>query len=333
MISTSKPSEVDRERLARLAEALRSYRQRVRYVDYGRAEQDCELLAAKIRERFTASDLDRSVFSAIPRGGLIVLGMLAYLLDLRPAQLRAEREPDGTLFVVDDCALTGARFASHLSHTEARQVVFSPLYSHPALRQTICEQESRVSACISAHDLADLAGMPGNGLEAWRQRWSERLGGKRYWIGPTELVCFAWSEPDHPFWNPATGRVEDVWRWLPPHLCLKTRGRLAGPSGAATPRQWQAPEHVVSGELDGALWLCDTRTEHIYSFSGVGADIWRLLACWGHPSPVTEKLTEMYDVHAEVARGDVARFAAELEAMGLLERISGSPEEAAEAPR
>jgi hypothetical protein len=321
MMPPVEPLEADRERLAHLAKAIRHFENTVRYIDYRQAEQDCEQLAAMILGRFSRSDLDRFSFSAIPRGGLIVLGMLSYLLDLRPEQLRAPAADAPSLFLVDDCALTGARLATHLEQTAAQEIVFATLYSHPALRRAVLERETRVSACLAAHDLDDHEDLSAGEVQDWRQRWSERLDGKRYWLGPTELVCFAWSEPDHPFWNPATEAVEDGWRWLPPHLCLKTRSLLAGPSPAAAPREWQSPAHVVSGELDGTLWLCQTKTDRVYSLRGVGADVWRLLACWGHLEPVVAKLTEVYDVDADTARRDARTFSAELESAGLLERV------------
>jgi hypothetical protein len=315
------PFQVDEERLAQLGKAIRQSENSVRYVNYRQAEQDCERLAAMILARFSRSDLDRFSFSAIPRGGLIVLGILSYLLDLRPEQFQTPVGGVESLFLVDDCALTGARLAAHLDQTAARKVVFATLYSHPDLRRAVLERETRVSDFLAAHDLKDRGDLSLDELGKWRRRWSERLGGKRYWLGPTDLVCFAWSEPDHPFWNPATGTVEDGWRWLPPHLCLKTRSLLAGPSPAAATREWQSPIHVVSVEFDGALWLCHTRTDHLYSLQGVGADVWRLLSCWGHLEPVVARLTEIYEVDADTAWRDAKTFTAELESAGLLERV------------
>ncbi len=228
---------------------LRRMRDRLRYVDYRQAEQDCEILAAKILERWSRSELEGASFAAIPRGGLIVLGMLSYALGLKTAQLR---EGPGPLFLVDDCALTGARFASRLKTTDHREVVFVHLYSHPDLRRAIEEKEERVVACVAARDLTDMApeSFPDpERLAEWRRKWRERLG-ERYWYGQPEPVCFAWNEPDRPFWNEATGEVEDGWRLLPPHLCLKTRAALGGPPpGVQEPREWQAPDDSSAASL------------------------------------------------------------------------------------
>ena len=303
----------NQQRLAHLSKMLGRLRNRLRYVDYQQAERDCEILAAKILQRWSRAELDRASFVPIPRGGFIVLGMLSYALGLKPDQLR---EGSGLLFLVDDCALTGARFASRLKEMGNREVVFVHLYSHPDLRREI-EKEERVASCLAAHDLVDLAD------ETFpRHIWRERLG-ERYWYGQPEPVCFAWNEPDRPFWNEATGQVEDGWRLLPPHLCLKTRAILgAPPPEARGPREWQAPADVVTGEFDGLLWLCQTRTDQVFSLSGTGADLWRWLACWGSIETASRRLTETYGVDPETARRDALNFAAELEGSGLLERIS-----------
>lgn len=304
---------------------LRRVRDRLRYVDYRQAERDCEILAAKILERWSRSELERASFAAIPRGGLIVLGMLSYTLDLKNELFR---EGPGILFLVDDCALTGARFASRLKEVGNREVVFVHLYSHPDLRRAIEEKEERVVACVAARDLADMApeSFPDpERLAEWRRRWRERLG-ERYWYGQPEPVCFAWNEPDRPFWNEATGQVEDGWRLLPPHLCLKTRAALGGtPPEAQEELEWQAPDDVVSGEFDGILWLCHTRTEQVFSLSGTGADLWRWLACWGSAELAARRLAETYGVDPETAQRDTLAFARELEGAGLLRAFGGTP--------
>ena len=314
----------DLERLRQLAGMLRLFKEQVRYVDYRQAEEDCEALAAQILREYPRSELDLFSFTAIPRGGFIVLGMLSYALGLRPDQLRADLDAFRPLFVVDDCALTGARLAGQLARVRSREVVFAHLYSHPDLRRAVQQREERVMACLAARDLAEIDSPiadPGE-RRAWEDRWRERLGeGRRYWIGRPEPVCFAWNEPDRPFWNAFTERVESGWNLLPPHLCLKTRSRLAGPPPLEGPREWQAPEPVVSGTFDGTLWLCDTRTDHVYSLTGVGADVWRLLASWGNAEAAVLRLRELYEVDAETAAQDVGAFAGELAAAGLLERV------------
>jgi hypothetical protein len=315
--------DADLERLRQLAAMLRLFKERVRYVDYKTAEEDCEALAAKILQDYPRSELDLFSFTAIPRGGFIVLGMLSYVLGLRPDQLRANLDAFRPLVIVDDCALTGARLAGQLARVRSREVVFAHLYSHFDLRRAVRQREDRVMACLAARDLAEVDSPLADPEErrAWEDRWRERLGeARRYWVGQPEPVCFVWNEPDRPFWNAFTERVESGWSLLPPHRCLKTRSRLAGPPPVEGPREWQAPDSVVSGTFDATLWLCDTRTDQVYSLTGVGADVWRLLASWGNAEAATLRLRDLYEVDAETAARDVAAFAGHLAAAGLLER-------------
>ena len=176
----------------------------LQYVDYGRAEQICRILASRLVERFTKVELSRFHFAAIPRGGHIVLGLLAYILNLRPAQLAPPHPPDIPLVVVDDCSLTGARFRQFMKGCAHQRVVFVSLYSHPALRAAIESEELRVLACLSAKDLFDYApDRLGHGYSAWQERWRSRLKGDGYWVGQVS-VCFAWNEPDRLLWNRTT---------------------------------------------------------------------------------------------------------------------------------
>jgi hypothetical protein len=163
----------------------------------------------------------------MPRGGFIVLGMLAYVLDLRPAQLAPSPPSDVPLVVTDDCAISGVRFSDMLDRCENRQVIFSHLYSHPDLRIAIERREPRVLACVSAQDLTDYApAYYGDQYEAWRERWRQRPN-PGYWVGQPDHVCFAWNEPDTVFWNPVAQQAESAWRLLPPELCLKNRRKFA----------------------------------------------------------------------------------------------------------
>jgi hypothetical protein len=213
-----------------------------------------------------------------------------------------------------------------LAKTTSSQVVFAHLYSHPDLRQAIRVRERRVHACVSAHDLRDHA--PDQYTTAaehvaWRQRWEERLGDERYWYGRPDLVCFAWSEPDHPFWNPVTGRVEDGWRFLSPDRCLKNRARLGlAPRTEGTP-EWRVPDEVACGCFDNVWWLCRIGTGEVYRLDGVAADIWRALAATGCSDAAAEDLVRQYEIGVEQARGEVAAFGQELTTRGLLEKAGG----------
>lgn len=321
------PAPADADRLQQLAAELRCLRSTLRYVDYRQAERDCEVLAAKILDCYPRPELDRWSFEAISHGGLIVLGMLSYWLDLEPHQLRPDPASSNPLCVVDDCALTGARFAAVLKTIPGREVVFAHLYSPPELRDAILRQEDRVQ-CLAARNLSDQASRNLGGPAALRsslERWQERLGPDRYWYGQPELIAFAWSEPDGLFWNAVTERVEHGWRMLPPHLCLKNRARLAQPHGQAPAGKWQVPRAVISDEFDDRLCLCQTETGKVYSLGSVAADMWRILAGWGCVEHAAQRLTAIYltaiyTVKPETVRRDLDDFVAQWEVNGLLER-------------
>ncbi len=322
----------DAERLVQVAGFLRRAGGRLRFVDWRRAEEDCFRLAAELRRRVGDEVLARAAFRAIPRGGLVVLGMLAYALDLRREQLAPAGGGAAPLVLVDDCALSGLRLRQEMAHLPAeRDVVVAHLYSHPELRRAVEEGEPRVSACVAAHDLADRSRQlhPDEAEHAaWQRRWLGRLGDDRYWLGLPELVAFAWSEPDRPFWNEARERFEHGWRFVPPHRCLKNRGRLAAglagfaPAAAGEPR-WRLPEDVLWGEFDGVLWLCRGGTEEVFSLAGTAALAWKALAAGGGAATAAAVLAGRFSVDEDAARADVEHLAAELVAAGLLERGDG----------
>ncbi len=279
-------------------------------------------MAARLLELHSREELRAFSWAAIPRGGLIVLGMLSYALALDRERLAADPDPERPLVIVDDCALTGARFASELARQPARRVAFAHLYSHPDLRRAIVGREARVESCVAAHDLADCArrSYPDEAAyEAWRERWRRRLGAERYWLGQPELVCFAWSEPDRPFWNEASGEVEEGWRFLSPGRCLAHRADLGPSPIEITAPVWRAPADLVSGDFDGRLWLC--ARGRIFTLEGAAADMWRALAAWGDPAAAGAWLVRRYEVEPEALARDLEAFAGELEGRGLLEPL------------
>ena len=313
-----------RARLTALTGLLRSMYADLRYVDYAQAERDCEQLAVELTRIYPGHELDQFSFTAIPRGGSIVLGMLSYLLDLSPRQLRVDPTSTGPVVVVDDCALSGRRFADFLAGNNSAHVVFAHLYSAAALRAAIVQQEERVQHCVAAHDLTDRAeSMSSSEYKDWVECWQSRLGDGRYWIGQPQLVCFAWGEPDHVFWNPVTQRVEQGWQFVPPHRCMKNRTALETPPAEAAERVWQVPDGVVSGRFDDVLWLVHVDSEQIYSLNETAADMWQAVATYGCPQAVTGSLSERYDVARDRLARDVSDFVKHLAQQGLVERVEG----------
>lgn len=314
-----------RQRIEKLGQYLHDTLAQTRYVGYLQAEEDCERLAIKLIERFGWEELHHYHFDAIPRGGLIVLGMLAYLLKLKHEQLRPPHPDNTPLVVVDDCVLSGARFSKYLGGIKSQQVILASLYAHPELRNAIEAKEPSVMACISAHDLHDYApGQLGDNHSSWLEYWSRRLDGPRYWIGQPEHVCFAWSEPDRAFWNPVTKQVEAAWRIVPPDLCLKNR-----PVPGAEPTRVQIqPEGkgplkpsaaVIYGDLEGQIFVGDMKVGKSLCLEGTAASIWRSIVKYGNLRDVAVAISQEYEVEEDVLNSNLHGFVSELLACGLLE--------------
>ncbi len=311
-----------RARLEGLRWQLDNVLPRLRYVRYEEAERDCERLAKRLVEMFGREELEGFRFTAMPRGGFIVLGMLAYALGLRRAQLEPG-PPEEPVVVVDDCAISGVRFGETLEKLESRKVVFAPLYSVPELRGAIEEKEGVV--CVSARDLKDHA--PENHGEeypAWQERWMARMDYGGYWAGQPDHVCFAWNEPDTSIWNPVTGREEAGWRLVSPELCLKNR--TASGEGHI-PVQMQ-PEgkgpirpssRVFFGELEGEVVIGDLESGESFVLDGAGADMWRYIVEFGDRERAGERLLEDYDVDEATLRQDLGGFVEDLLRRGVLE--------------
>lgn len=314
---------VDAARLGTLPALVRRLRHTLRYVDYRRAEADCGILAARILDLYPRRELRRFAVRGVPRGGLIVLGMLSYHLGLDAEQLANEDDAGRPLLLVDDCALSGIRFRGVLGESEGSPVVFAHLYSHPAVRAAILEAEERVEACVAAIDLADHAReIYGDDYERWRTSGRDHLGGP-YWVGLPDLVCFAWSEPDRPIWNPVSRVLEEGWRLLPPHRCLEARAELGPPPIPVEDPTWRVANGVVGAAQDGRIWLYSLDTDQVYSLEGVGADMWRVLACWGSVEAGAAYLAGRYEAKPETLRRDLDGFAATLAGHRLLEAVGG----------
>ena len=296
-----------------LAVYFRYLRQHLRYVDYGAAEGDCELIAARLLELYSPDELRDFNYLPIPRGGLIVLGMLAYTLDLPASRLQATRsDPARPLCIVDDCALSGHRFHRFLSGGKDEHVIFAHLYSHPRLRREILAREPRVRHCVAAQDL--------RALPRGDEEPHHYLGDNRYWDGATELITFAWSEPEMQLLDPFTGEVENRWRFTPPHRCLKNKAELGLPPRPRLDAGWQAPQAIVTGWFDGVLWLLQTETEQVYQLHTLAADAWRALAVYGSEEATLAFLRRHYPQEEKLPE-EVKQILATLVAQKLIERV------------
>lgn len=317
--------EAAKARVEALRWQLANVRPRLRYVSYQQAEESCEGLGTRLIERFGRQEVRSFGFRGVPRGGLIVLGMLAYRLDLRHSQLEPPHPPDRPLVIVDDCAITGVRFSRILMECKNPQVVFAHLYSHPDLRNAIQTRETRVLACLSAHDLFDHAPRKlGGDYPAWRETWLGRFGDSCYWIGQPDHLCFAWNEPDVTIWNPVTGEMEPGWRFGSPANCLKNQP-LAGQSFLRLQVQPEGKgplrpsAKVIFAEVEGQIVVADADTKESFALTDVAAGIWRAIVEHGDFEQAVSRLLANYEVEEPILRDHSRSLVDELLARGLLE--------------
>lgn len=223
LVAVGRFDAAGRARLAAFQTLLQTQLPALVYLNYPEVERAVQELADRLRAELGDEALATASFVGVPRGGLIVLGMLAYVLGLRSEQLgRVDGRP---VVVVDDIVISGNRMLRWLAEHEPREpVLIATLFSAPPLRRTAVA-DARVAAVVSARDLTDRSPAVGTGEhESWSDRWRSREPDVKSWfLGQTEHVCFPWNEPDIAVWNPVLERVERAWRLVPPELCLKHR--------------------------------------------------------------------------------------------------------------
>lgn len=298
----------------------------VQVFDWPATERLAEGLASRLR-RELGPELSTFSFLAIPRGGVLVLGMLAYLLELEKDRIAAPGDPPPERVVlVDDCALSGARLARALERITAPRVVVAHLLSHPELRRSVTAAEPRVERCVAAGDLAARRDLPEAALAGFAERWRERLPGRRYWLGALEPVAFPWSEPEAVVWNARAGRLEDGWRRVPPRACLRFRAELRLPE-AGGPAGPLALAPGVLWKLDGERLLLRTPGDdgRLFGFRDVALDIWRALLATGDLERSLRHLASRYEADETELDRDLRGFVAELLDRGLLVDAPGPP--------
>jgi len=215
-VSTQHNSDPERRRRKpTLQPAANRLPEHIRILDYRQVETDAQRLAHAIHLRFGERSRNFA-YVAVPRGGLIVLGMLSYWLNLSPNRINCDDEAS-TLVVVDDCCYSGLRIRQTLDrYREWRRIVIAVLYATEEVFSEIANREDRVEDCVSAHKLKDLMPLYETDearLRDWRVRSLARLGKNRYWVGLPELVVFPWTEPDTPAWNRQEQRLESGWKF------------------------------------------------------------------------------------------------------------------------
>ena len=339
IVSFGSFSAFQRRVLADLADQFREVIAHHVYIGYSEAELAAGRLAAALSSRLGAEELRRYRFAAMPRGGLIVLGMLAYVLGLSHDRIvgLSDGTPDddaGPLVVVDDCALSGVRFRQFLSRTRARSVVFAPLFAAAELCREVERQEARVVACVTGTVLRDRAPQElGEAYPQWRSERRRLIGDHGYWAGRPEHIAFAWSEPETNFWNSETDRFEASWNVVPPRLCLDRRTRLAETTGPYTILpELRGPvrpaDRVLWAEIDSSIAVARLPDEPsggspCFRLDGTAAAFWLAIVASGSVDEAANRLRAEFDVEPHVLRRDVSGFVSELEDAGLL--VSDGP--------
>jgi hypothetical protein len=298
----------------------------IRLLDHVAVEAAIAKLAAALVNRFGRERLRTYRYAPVPRGGLLVLGTLSYLLDLPRERLASSPDAvaptdDSPLVLVDDIAISGLRLSQAATAHPERPVVVATLHAHPDLRAAFIAAHTNVTAFVSAVDLTDHApATMADGYDGWRARWHARAEQGALWVGQADHVVYPWNEPDLGVWNDVSGREERGWLLVPPDRCLKNRTthpidvqRMPEGSG-----HLRASPAVVAGELDGRIVVGHTGSATSFELDGVAADTWRALFEHGDPGKAAKHLAATYDVAVRDVAADVTAFVSDLLAAGLL---------------
>ena len=297
---------------------------RTMVLDYAAVERAVERLAKTLTGRFGRRACAAFRYTALPRGGYVVLGLLAYALGLDQARFATHDDGPEPLVVVDDCMVSGNRLRRYLDATRPRRpIIAATLFAAPELRAA-AERDGRVRALVSAHDLRDDSDRRhGIGYEAWREAWRRR-GQGGYWTGQPQHVVLPWNEPDAGFWNAASGRAERMWRLVAPERCAKNRPPVGEapvavqtqPTGIGPVRP--APT-VLKARFEDAHVLGAPHWHGCLTLEGTAAAMWDALVAHGSPASAAEVLAPVYEVEPERLRADIEAFAAALMERGALE--------------
>jgi hypothetical protein len=311
----------DRSLVDALGWQVRDLLTRLRPVPHGEVRETCLDLAREIRERLDPAELAGARLVGIPRGGLIVAGLLGYALGVRPAQVGSSGPTTGLTIIVDDCAISGTRLREQL-RKQPGEVLVALLHAHPELCRRVEAAEPRVKACLAARDLVDHAPRRPD-YPQWKQRWEERSR-QDYWTGDPDHVCYPWNEPDALIWNPARGHAEAGWRVVPPSWCLKNTAeshdgdvQLCRPAGAeVTP-----VETVVWAELGDSVVVAGLDQPKALVLRGSASAMWRAVVAHGNRAIAAEATATAYGQPIERVRRDLDRFVDELRRLQVLRTL------------
>lgn len=286
----------------------------LRAFDYHQVAEDCSMLADLLRAALGPA-LRTARFVAIPKGGLTVLGLVSSALGLDHPQLGPPRAQDEILVVVDDCSVSGARFAQFIEQKPGRRVLFAHLCSHPELRRAIEEAEPRVEACLAVRDLQRTAIVP---FESWPDRWRDRISWKTYWTGSSQALGFPWCEPDRLLWDPGTKQVQKAWTLLPPSFCLKNRQQIPVHTMAPEPGPIRSCDEVLYYIGGQRVYLANLASEKSCVLDPVASSMWLNLIRTGDPEQCADAICREFEIDAKTARQDLEQLMEKLVLEGFL---------------
>jgi len=290
-------------------------------------ERACEELAEALKRRYGSAELREWQYTAIPRGGDTVVGLLSYALNLSRWQLAYSSDSARPQVVVDDIALSGMRVRGVLASAGVRHAIIATLYSAPRLRQAVVHEEPRVLGFVSARDLEeDTSGFAEQAAyRSWQQRRLERQA-RRYWVGRLKQVpCFPWGEPDVTGWNPVRRREEQLWRIAPPQASLKTRwSPVDGKPNLQIQRDGPGPVLAAGGtlwaDMDDRVVLFNVDTEEMFALESSGAAMWKVLMAIGNLEDAVEAVAGQYSADVATVDRDMRELLAELSERRLIEQ-------------
>ena len=341
-----------RRRMTALEGLLHEAESRIRLLSWRDVEDACASLAVAVREHLPAGSPHPHV-RAVPRGGLIVTGLLTYALGIPASRIGwdsgappgesvlpgagtettdhdgpHQSDPTAPILVVDDVALSGVRLREVLGALPAhRRIVIATLASHPELRAAVVEAEPQVDAFVSGLDLKDHGPrLLGEADGAWRETWLER-NPDRYHTALLDMIVFPWSEPPLRLWNEEEGKLEEGWRVAPPELCFRTRH-----TPPAIPLQHvddlpgmeRLLPHVVPLDLDDRTLLLGVDTGDqdgsppSVALRWTAREIWRLWMPGGRDAAVAGMRERYPEVEPNRIQRDVDALLAQLSDAGII---------------
>lgn len=329
---------VDMERFRHLAMQVSRVDRAARYIDYNEAERLTEILAHQLVERYGRKELLKFEYRPIPRGGVIVMGMLSYALGLPAGDvLSRESGSKRPVVFVDDCVLSGMRFKQQLKDLDNCKVILASLFAPEDLCGSSTAKKPSFD-CVSAVRLKDLGPeLYGAFYDSWRKQWADRLGDSVLWAGQPEYLCFAWNEPESSFLNSVTGEVEMGFRLAPPERCLHHRyiNLSFSANGNVQSKKVQihddgpgpidAAPGVVAARLDGnRVAVADFSKDQSKNSSGCyllensAADMWEQIIINGTIQKASKKLSLLYDTDYSTIASDMAVLIDSLVELGLI---------------